>query len=317
MRTRTIAVVGAIGLLLALGFLVLRSPPVTTRAQLPKPNGYDDFLRAGQLLGNLPQNLDDLTLEQLKAMVARNAAALREVRVGFQRQCRVPLGYSTTYSATHMADLSICKQIVRAFVMEGKLAETESRSQDAAASYLDAIRFGHECSRGGVIIDMLVGVACQSIGSQKLQALVGQLKAADCRHAIQQMEDMDFKAESGQEVANQERAWSKRTFGWRGQVLLLVQRGNLQRNAQQALAKLPAQQRVARSLMIDLAERAYELEHGESPKSIGDLVPAYLKASPRDPLDPSKVMNLPSAPNHRKGNRIDAAKPVQFAGVRR
>jgi hypothetical protein len=98
------------------------------------------------------------------------------------------------------------------------------------------------------------------------------------------------------EVANQERAWSNRTFGWRGQVLLLVQRGNLQKNAQQALAKLQAQQRAARLMMIELAERAYEVEHGVTPDSISDLVPAYLKAPPRDPVDPSKIMDLPTAP---------------------
>ena len=35
---------------------------------------------------------------------------------------------------------------------------------------------------------------------------------------------------------------------------------------------------------LELAARAYELEEGERPKSIADLVPAYLKAVPQDPL---------------------------------
>ena len=36
--------------------------------------------------------------------------------------------------------------------------------------------------------------------------------------------------------------------------------------------------------MITLAARAYELEHGAKPKSLTDLVPAYLKAAPKDPF---------------------------------
>jgi hypothetical protein len=205
---------------------------------------------------------------------------LAAARLGLQRECRVPLKYSLSYSSNHMAKLAGCKQVVRAFIVEGKLAERENRHRDAALSYLDAIRFGHECCRGGVLIDMLVGIACQSIGCQALQEVAGQLKAADLKEAAQQLEVINSKAASAEEVANQERAWSRRAFGWRGQFSALFMRGNLQKITQNSLEKLQSQQRTAARLTIGLAERAYELDHGASPKTTSDLVPDYLKTLP-------------------------------------
>jgi hypothetical protein len=38
-----------------------------------------------------------------------------------------------------------------------------------------------------------------------------------------------------------------------------------------------------RSLSLELAGRAFELENGKSPASAADLVPGYLTAVPRDP----------------------------------
>ena len=176
------------------------------------------------------------------------------------------------------------KRLVRGFQAEGKLAERENRLKDAASDYLDAIHLGHECSRGGVIIDMLVGVACRSLGCQAMQGLRGQLQAPECREAIRQLEEMDSKAESATQVVQHERSWSRRTFGWRGQLVRLMAWQRLKQTEQKTTAKLQTQQTAARRLLIDLADRAYELEKGQRPRTVGDLVPVYLRAVPRDPL---------------------------------
>ena len=95
---------------------------------------------------------------------------------------------------------------------------------------------------------------------------------------------MEAKAESGAEVVQQERSWSRRTFGWRGRFSALVMRGSLRQSEQKMIAKLQAQQKAERFLLIGLAARAYESEKGQRPKIVGDLVPGYLKSVPQDPL---------------------------------
>ena len=160
-----------------------------------------------------------------------------------------------------MADLIGWKRVARAFIAEGKLAEQEGRYGDAAVSYLDTIRFGHECRRGGLMIDMLVGVACESLGCQGLQALAEQLKPAECREAARQLDQIESKAQSAPEIAAQEQDWSRQTFGWRARLATLVMGRNLQQVAQKTLGKLQAQQRTERLLKLELEKRGSELDH--------------------------------------------------------
>ena len=67
-----------------------------------------------------------------------------------------------------MGDLADLKRLAHLLTDEGRLREMENGSADAAHSYLDAIRFGNEMSRGGFIINRLVGVACEAIGGGPL-----------------------------------------------------------------------------------------------------------------------------------------------------
>lgn len=225
--------------------------------------------------------------------LARNADALRLARAGLQKECRVPLAYSMSYMSNHLSDLTLFKRLVRAFEAEGKLAERENRPKDAAFAYLDAVRLGHECSRGGVIIDMLVGVACQSIGCQAMQRLANELQVSDCREAIRQLEEMDAKAETATEIIDHERNWSRHAFGWRGQLVRLMTMQRLKQTEQTTITKLQGQQRAERFLLISLAARAYELDKGQRPNNVTDLVPDYLKAPPRDPVSGSAMITVP------------------------
>ena len=284
---KLVAIFGLVGLAILIGLFVPK--PATP---LPKPNGYDDFLKAGSMLAPDPIGFNDLSTDELRALVARNADALRLTRAGVQRECRVPLDYSMSYASNHISDLDIFKRLVRAIVAEGKLAERENRPKDAAPAYLDAIRLGHECSRGGVIIDMLVGVGGQAFGCRAMRGLLGHLQAQECREAIHQLEGMESKSEPATDIVNHERSWGRRTFGWRGQLVRLMTWQSLKQIEQKAIAKLQAQQRASRQQLIDLAVRAYELEKGQSPKNVTDLVPVYLKSVPQDPLT-GTIMALP------------------------
>jgi hypothetical protein len=290
---KPIVVVALTGLVIFLGLFVLKQPRHTNSLPLPVPNGYNDLIKAGQRLLPEPAVIDNLRSEELRSLVDGNAEALRLARAGLQKECRVPVVCSMSYMSNHLADLTLFKRLVRGFVAEGKLAELDNRQKSAALDYLDAIRLGHECGRGGVIIDALVGLACQPIGCQALQRLSNNLQAPDCREAIRQLEEMDSKAESVTEIINRERSWSRSTFGWRGQLARLMTSKSLRQTEQGVTAKLQAQERTARLLLIDLAARAYELDKRKRPTTVQDLMPNYLKAAPRDPVSGSEMIKVP------------------------
>jgi hypothetical protein len=290
MKARNIAIVGTLGLFAVIGWLVLTAPQPPAQPPLPQPNGYDDLLEAGRMLSPLSRRVNDLGTEELASLVEENAAALRLARAGLRKECLVSLEYSISYATNRAPDFTSLKRLASAFHAEGRLAEDQGRYGDAARAYLDTIRFGHECSRGGLIIDMLIGVACRSIGSRGLQGIVDGLPADACLQAVQQLEEMEARAEPASVIAERERAWSRYSFGWRGRIAALMMRQSLQRSQQKIAAKLQAQQQAERTLRLELAERASELHPGA----------------------PSKRKADPEAPGALQDRRNEA-RPTRFA----
>jgi hypothetical protein len=276
-------VIAGLVLIVALlaGLMFLSSKPPAP-IPLPNPNGYDDFVKAGALVAVPNESLAKLDLETLRAQAASNAAGLRLAREGLPRECRVPVQYSQAFISAHLKDLTSAKRLAQAFQLEGKLAEREGRAADAARAYLDAIQLGVQFPRGGVLITKLVGVACESIGANGLQGVARQLSAADCREAIRRLESAEASAEPFAEMMKQEKAWSRGANGLTARIAGLIQLQALRAAETNALKKVQAVESTRRRLLVELAARAYELEKGQPPKTVAELVPAYLKAAPKD-----------------------------------
>jgi hypothetical protein len=259
------------------------SQPAPPPRPLPQPNGYDDFVKAGAMITDNASDYRSMNQVELRAFVTNNAEALKLVRTGLGRECRVPLDYSAT-NDTNIRNLSMLKRLAFCLTAEGRLAEMENRPADAAEAYLAVIRLGCAVSQGGLIIDSLVDIAIESIGTSGMQRLVPTLDATQCREAATALEACEARRESTDTIVRQERAWARRIWGFKGQIARLFTFKTLRRIEQKWMSKANAQQTRTRLLLIQFAARAYELEKGERPKSLADLVPAYLKAIPHDPL---------------------------------
>jgi hypothetical protein len=280
---------------LFLGFLVSDfGRPLPPISPMPNPNGYDDFVKDGEMVSTNSWNYDSANLEQLRETTVANAAALSLARSGLSNECRVPLQFSQAHMENHISDLVSLRKLVQAFVTEGKLAEMENRPSDAAKSYLDAVHLGNESARGGVLIDQMVGMAMEIIGTSHLTNLVDQLDAKSCRETAVTLETLDAQRQTWDEVMQQEHAWSRGTFtGIRYEIVRLMGRKSVEKAIQKAEQKFQEQQTKTRQLIIDLAARAYELDKGKPPASFADLVPDYLKAVPQDPLTGTNMVYSP------------------------
>jgi hypothetical protein len=295
-KTKVVAA-GAVLIFVALVVALLYQPAPPADV-LPHPNGYDDFIKAGQELTGDPYSYRDGGGEkELRTFVADNAEPLRLLRTGLKRDCRVPLEYSQSYLTTHIPRLALLKRLAQTQAAEGNLAQMEHRGGDAARAYLATIQLGHEATRGGVLIDGLVGVAIEALGSTPLQAVVSNLNAKECRETLQALEMIDSKRERFAEILKHEKQWSRRTFPWYlhavGSLQRLFKSGSLQQAQQKASQKFQSIEQRRRKLMIDLAAQAYELENGQRPKALADLVPGYLKAVPQDPATGTNMVYIP------------------------
>jgi hypothetical protein len=276
---------------LAAILLTLAQPPPPI-APLPNPNGYDALVKAGTMVTDNGSNYVTLGAEELRLIVQTNTDALKLARTGLSLPIRAPFDFSPT-NETHIKGLAEMKRLARAFVAEGRLAELEHRPGEAAHDYLDAIRLGYAIGRGGLIIDSLVGIALQAIGMAPLEKLISTLDAQQCRELAAALETAESQQDSIESLLEQEHAWVRRTYGLKGRFIELIQYKSLKQTQQRWEQKVKTQQVRARVLIIQLAARAYELDKGERPRSLADLVPSYLKATPQDPVTGTNMLYRP------------------------
>jgi hypothetical protein len=276
------------------GLLIFNAArPLPPIRPLPNPNGYDALVKAGEMAAIETGDFNETKLEDLRAQTAKNSGALQAARIGLQEDCAVPLQFSLNVSR-HLPELADCKRLAQAFVVEGELAEMENRPGDAVKSYLDAIRLGHKSARGGVLIDQLVGTAIEAMGVSHLQKLVDQLDAKTCQETAATLEILDAQKQTWTEVMQQERAWVRRAYpGIKYRWSELVVSASLKKGIQKAEQKFKNQQSKTRQLMVDLAARAYQLDHGHRPASVSELAPDYLRAVPQDPFTGTNLVLTP------------------------
>src|ERR1035438_2703033 len=98
------------------------SQPAPPLPPMPRPNGYDDFIKAGEMITDSVSDYRTMNQAELRSFVTNNAEALKLVRTGLGRECRVPLDYSAT-NDTNIRNLSNMKRLAFSLTAQGRLAE--------------------------------------------------------------------------------------------------------------------------------------------------------------------------------------------------
>jgi hypothetical protein len=225
------------------------------------------------------------TLEQMREYVSSNTAALSRLRLGLTHSARVPIEFTPDYIDRWHNVLSSTKGLAVLLRTEAKVFEADQRADDALKSDLDALRFSQESVRGGLFLDMLVGMNCEAIALGSLERVLASLDPPQCRRAIQVIQDVERSREPTAEILARERAWSRRVMGWRGAILRIMpgHAQSLRQAEQKAAAKRDRVDRQRGAVLIKLAGRAFKLEAGKGPGRWEDLVPRYLEKIPTDP----------------------------------
>jgi len=287
---------------LAVPAVWLTVPRSFTGETVPEPNGYDNLIAAGRMIeGQAPSKPSgqglvsippaEATVEELRAFVGPNAAALAEARLGLGRATCVrlstrPLQQAIAENIGHVGPI---RALGRLIACAAALAEREGRTVEAADGYADALRLGRAAAFGGLLIDKMMEPAIQWPGVEALNRLAPALPAADARRLAAEVERVDRSGEPAARVFAREKAYANARAGWQMRVVMAVQARTFRALAAPAEASaLRGEQRGRASLRLlaaTLALRAYRLDHPDAPvpPSLEALVPAYLKAVPGDP----------------------------------
>ena len=270
----------AVAVLVGLLALTIGRSPV--RPPLPNPNGYDDLVKASEtVLGNVG-DFPTLDHDSLAALVSTNAEPLRLLRLGLTRQCVMPMDSALTNNYNWLPGMRRLGQLLAA---EGRLREMENQPAEAARSYVDAIRYGNEMSRGGFLITRLVGVACEAIGYAPLAKLVPKLNPDEARAVLRDMGKLDAGRVTWAEIQQSERRYMRYQIRKHVNPIMWVMGWWQSRQAvQRAETKHKTVVARERLLATELALRCYQSEQGHPPARLDDLVTNYLSKVPQDPF---------------------------------
>jgi hypothetical protein len=292
-RTPKFGIAAVLLILLAAIMVALFYHPAPPAVVLPNPNGYDDFVAAAKVFIGGP-DWRTLDTEGLRATVAQNAKALTLVRSGLTKQCRVVVQYEMGSETNHLARLAEFKGLAQAFVAEGKLAEKEGRTNDATHSYLDCARYGEESVRGGLLIDKLVGVACETIGMEQLRSLLPSLEHDGLQAVQKGLVELHRNPEPAESFIKQDRSWARRRFGAYYTIVgRLAAYRSLRQNEQRFREKCDRSENAVRLMRTDMALRLYRLEKSSYPARLEELVPQYLDSVPIDPFSEKPLIYKP------------------------
>lgn len=260
---------------------------------LPNPNGYDDFVAAGRMIWREPPIGTNASIEECRAFLLTNRAALERGRAGLNRACWVPTDSSTTWRGRQNAEMMATRILTRAFCVEGNLARMEHRPGDAATSYLAAVNIGARLAHRGVIFDGSNATACEGEGELGIAAAMRDFDAALSRRVISELDHVQAEEEPSSEILKHENAWGAaqlRSLGLKGAIYFVeeaVKTGRLAPDdvtQRQSVAGYNNDLKWTMELKTKLAAHAYLLEHGRLATNWSELVPGYLKSVPGIPF---------------------------------
>ena len=296
-KSRTLAF--ALAAILVLGVLALtlgRTPP---RPPLPNPNGYDDFVKAGAAVPrSVFVDLQTLDRAGLRDLVSTNAESLRLLRLGLTRQCVMPMNPALTNFAGWMTQQSGLKRLFQLLAAEGRLRESDNRAVDAARSYTDAIRFGNEMSRGGLLTTRLVGITIEAMGCGHLVDVMPRLGREDARIVLAGLERLEAGRVTWAEVRQNERYFCSHGNGGHFNPLMgAIAWWQTRQTMEEVEAKHKAAIAHERLLAAELALRCYQSDKGHPPARLDDLVTNYLSRAPQDPFSGKQMSYRPQGTN--------------------
>jgi hypothetical protein len=236
--------------------------------------------------------------EALRGLVSSNAEPLRLVRLGLTRRCSFPTAFALTNQGWVVGELPHLKRLAQLLSAEGQLAEMEGRPGDAASSYTEAIRFGNEISRGGFLINRLVGIACEAIGASRLTKLVPSLGFEQARSVSRELEQIDQERVSFHEIKRNERRFARHElFKQRNPLAWVAGLLDVWNATQRAATRDKIVIAHERLLATQLALRCYQSDSGHVAPRLDDLVTNYLARVPLDPFTGKPMVYRPRAAN--------------------
>lgn len=127
------------------------------------------------------------SLADKEKLVAENAGAVRTLHTGFQYPYQEPPARSFSALFPHYQKI---RALARFLSLQAQVDAEKGDAGGALGASLDAVQMGETLPRGGPVIGMLVGAACQAIGRRQAWEAADKLNAVQARAAARRLESI-------------------------------------------------------------------------------------------------------------------------------
>jgi hypothetical protein len=271
-------------------YVYMSTTPRPTVTAVPKPNAYELLLEAGRKL-----NLKDAPFldpqetsgDTLALIISKNQTLLDSIHLDAKHESQVPLTYHRREIDAVSSNVAVVRQLGRTLMGEANFQEFKGRTEQATEASLDTLRIAALSERGGLIINSLVGIAVSGVGVGRLHQQIPLLDARQCRAIGAVVQKLEHDLQPIEDVIGRDRLWCRIAFGWRGQAAVLADQfdGRATPGYEATIHADLRRSAFYRLLIVQLAVRAFQLEHQRLPDSLDQLVPDYLSKLPTDPYD--------------------------------
>jgi hypothetical protein len=268
----------------------LAFPPAIPTLKLPEPNGWDDLMAAGEMIGpDLSARLRQWirTKEPLPAELYRpDVVAL--FRRGLEREIVIPFMYQyDDWPETEMQKFSQLHAAVNGYAAAAERSKDVERQLGA---YWDLLRLTNEEGR-------VVGPPGQpdqgafqweSMSLEYYWRLRTKLSREQCGELLSMLVEYDKRRDSWEDK------WARQRIAdahadWETRLRLIVSEwagDEFYGDGYEPFNPIVS----LRLLITDLAVREYQMNHGKLPVTVDALVPEFLPAVPQDPFGKGPVV---------------------------
>jgi hypothetical protein len=284
-RWKKWAAVGCVVLVGMLAVQIVRLKPSPIR--YPTPNGFDDLLKAAEMLQPLPDKSQDpaqLNVQERKWLIQSNSAALNRLHDGLGKEILVviPRDLAARDPIQYLAGIKKLSQLLAA---KAGVAAASSNQTALLSACFDNYELGCKGTRGGRWIEGLVGVAVRSIALTSMSHIQDLGDATLCRKAAALLSAAATNAPTALAYERGEDAWlatQPLVYRWNPGRLKNWLTGETKQTRLKFLSKFDRLQKQEAETLRDLAAAAFRMEHQRGATNWTELVPEYLPEIPRN-----------------------------------
>jgi hypothetical protein len=263
-------------------FYRLLTPTPLPDVKLPQPNGFDDFIAAGHMIGPVSGttllNYGPLSDAALRAEVTKHDDAIERMRSGLEKAC-----WNTRVNSQSVQnDDWALIHLMSAVSARCELADRSGSVDDRVAAYWDLLRFSFESDRG-YGTNYSVGAQSEPYTILGLWKCRTRLSSEQCINLAAKLWKLETTREPWHIRAERQRAIDE-NINWQWRLMCILAEWHGEDRYAWRRAQVMTRMVEMRMLIVELGLRAHRLELGSAPATLAELLPRYLSAVPDDPF---------------------------------